>query len=112
MVTAIIIGCGITAGALATRWIIRTYRAAKVYKGDIGGSELSRLYRGGFEQKMSTREACLILNVRENENINAIKKAHLKVMISNHPDRGGSPYLALKINEAKSILEGEDANKS
>lgn len=34
-----------------------------------------------------------------------VKEAFKKVMAVNHPDRGGSPYIASKINEAKDYLE-------
>ncbi|KAK2727071.1 mitochondrial import inner membrane translocase subunit TIM14-like isoform X2 [Artemia franciscana] len=65
----------------------------------------SKYYKGGFEQKMTRREAALILGISPNAPSKRIKEAHKRIMLANHPDRGGSPYLAAKINEAKDIFD-------
>ena len=53
---------------------------------------------------MTKREASLIIGIREVSDSNKILKAHRKLMFLNHPDNGGSTYLATKINEAKELL--------
>lgn len=59
---------------------------------------------GGFEEQMTRKEAALILGVRESSTPKRIKEAHRKLLILNHPDTGGSTYMAGKINEAKELL--------
>ncbi|MED6131928.1 hypothetical protein PIB30_014640 [Stylosanthes scabra] len=44
---------------------------------------------------------------REHTPTDKVKEAHRRVMIANHPDAGGSHYLASKINEAKDVLLGK-----
>ena len=53
---------------------------------------------------MTKREAALILGVRESATAERIKEAHRRILIINHPDKGGSAYLGAKINEAKDLL--------
>jgi len=65
----------------------------------------SKYYKGGFEPKMNRREASLILGISPSASKARIKEAHKRIITLNHPDRGGSPYVASKINEAKDLLE-------
>ncbi|OWK00605.1 DNAJC15, partial [Cervus elaphus hippelaphus] len=54
------------------------------------GLSFSSYYRGGFEQKMSRREASLILGVSPSASKAKIRAAHRRIMILNHPDKGGT----------------------
>ncbi|KAG9509974.1 Mitochondrial import inner membrane translocase subunit TIM14, partial [Fragariocoptes setiger] len=65
----------------------------------------SGYYKGGFEPVMTKREAGLILGISPSNEATKVKQAHKRIMLLNHPDRGGSPYLASKINEAKDVIE-------
>ncbi|XP_075995059.1 dnaJ homolog subfamily C member 15 [Genypterus blacodes] len=67
----------------------------------------SSFYKGGFEQKMSKREASLVLGISPASTKAKVREAHRRIMVLNHPDKGGSPYLAAKINEAKDLLDKE-----
>lgn len=80
-------------------------KLAALPKLDLSSFTDVKYYKGGFEQKMTRREAALILGVSPNATKLKIKESHKRIMIANHPDKGGSPYIATKINEAKDVLE-------
>ncbi|KAK9728625.1 hypothetical protein K7432_000901 [Basidiobolus ranarum] len=109
MTTPFFIGLGVAAAATTARITIKAFEsgAIKIPKITLPTfTAPSRHYKGGFDPKMNRREAALILGLRESGlNKSKLKDAHRRIMLLNHPDRGGSPYLASKINEAKDFLE-------
>ncbi|KAK8221493.1 import inner membrane translocase subunit tim14 [Phyllosticta capitalensis] len=103
MVGTIVMGLGVAAAAFFGR---AGYVALQRSRGGSAGMLGKSFYKGGFEPKMNRREASLILELPERGlSRDLIRKKHRQLMLLNHPDRGGSPYLASKVNEAKEFLE-------
>lgn len=63
----------------------------------IFSTQLWLLLQGGFLPEMTRREAALILGLRESATEERIKDAHRRIMVANHPDSGGSSYIAAKV---------------
>jgi DnaJ-domain-containing protein 1 len=53
---------------------------------------------------MSVEEALAVLGLKAGATQEDVKNAHRRLMKEFHPDRGGSDYLATKINQAKDML--------
>ncbi|EYU42589.1 hypothetical protein ABFS83_14G115600 [Erythranthe nasuta] len=104
MSSPLMAGLAVAAAALAGRYSIQAWQAIKARPPT---ARMRKFYEGGFQQTMTRREAALILGVRESTPQDKVREAHRRVMVANHPDAGGSHYLASKINEAKDIMMGK-----
>ncbi|CDW72969.1 UNKNOWN [Stylonychia lemnae] len=102
-----VLGVFLLAGSVAGKQSLRFYQQV-MNRTAFGASNttmmLGRYYQGGFESPMTRREAALILGIRESAEEKKILEVHRKLMLLNHPDNGGSTFIATKINEAKELL--------
>ncbi|CAH1452159.1 unnamed protein product [Lactuca virosa] len=101
-------GLAVAAVAYAGRYGIQAWQDFKARPAS--PVAFRKFYQGGFQSKMTRREAALILGVRESIVVDKVREARRRVMVANHPDAGGSHYLASKINEAKEMLMRKTSN--
>ncbi|MEQ8936393.1 MAG: DnaJ domain-containing protein, partial [Amphiplicatus sp.] len=78
---------------------IETWRERAI-KADEAGACLTPAPRA----QMGADEAASVLGVGADADADAIKAAHKKLISQLHPDKGGTDYLAAKINEARDVL--------
>ena len=75
---------------------------------DLGGGNANRQNqnRSGppASGAMSRAEALKVLGLEEGASEEQIRAAHKRLILQTHPDKGGTTYLAAKINEAKDVL--------
>ncbi|KAF8070937.1 TIM14-1 [Scenedesmus sp. PABB004] len=107
MSTPLVAGLGVAAAALFGREVVKQYVRFKA-----APMAARAFYKGGFQAEMNRREAALILGLRESAAEERIKEAHRRIMIANHPDSGGSSFIAAKVNEAKDVLLGKKGKQS
>jgi hypothetical protein len=84
--------------------ILETYldHAHPSWREDMARSDSERTAGG----TMTREQALDILGLGHGATEDDIRRAHRELMMKLHPDRGGSTFLAAKINEAKDVLLG------
>ena len=87
---------------LLTAWLDRSVHADTWRDAAQGGGDHAASTGG-----MSREEAADILGVSADADAATVREAHRKLMAANHPDKGGSPWLARQINLARDTLLGE-----
>jgi hypothetical protein len=69
-----------------------------------GNQQGRRPHSPARNPSMSRSEAFKVLGLEEGASEAEIRAAHRRLIQQTHPDKGGTSYLAAKINEAKDVL--------
>lgn len=94
-------GLAAPAGAVAL-WGMRAYLLARQIRTTVGGG---RQTAANTESNAMTRaEALDILGLEEGASDSEIEAAYKMLIVKNHPDQGGSDWLAARLNEARDFL--------
>jgi DnaJ homolog subfamily C member 19 len=105
MATPLLVGMVAAGTAYASRAVILALsRGGAARAAGAAAPRFPRAFAGGFEEEMTRKEALLVLGLREGSSKEQIRAAHRKLMRLNHPDNGGSTFVATKVNEAKDQL--------
>jgi hypothetical protein len=74
--------------------------------GQAGGARGGQRAEPPRQGAMSRAEALKVLGLEAGASESDIRAAHRRLIQQTHPDKGGTNYLAAKINEAKDVLLG------
>lgn len=104
MASPLLAGMAVAGAAYASRFLVLSWRSIMARQGGAAATRFPRALAGGFEEEMTRREAFQVLGIREGSSKEQIRDAHRRLMRLNHPDNGGSTFVATKVNEAKDFL--------
>ncbi len=81
--------------------------AIETWRGDrVADAEANDAPARSAQHIMKFDEAAAVLGLGVDANAEEIRAAHRKLIAQIHPDKGGTDYLAAKINEARDLLLG------
>ena len=81
------------------------------------GPQILRAFKKAFRirealpPKMDKKEAREVLGLDEKAKDKDVQDAYRRLIAKNHPDHGGSTYMASKLNEARAVLLKKDEEK-
>lgn len=91
---------------LLEAWLDRTHPDWRVRADEEPGESGSDGRRAPSAGTMTREEALEVLGLDGTADADAIRAAYRRLMASAHPDRGGSTWMAAKLNEARAVLLG------